>query len=418
MNIKGASGGGKDILSDAWKHEFTVTAKEAVKKYAPVEVVCEAQHISGSKFAAGSSFSNQHHFIISPDGNHLVVLTYYTPNFAVYNLRSGNYEMIQGKPAGMLGGWADYPPAFSPEGDILALPTSTTLCELVKRTGNSYSYLGKLGGTSDVGGGCAFTPDGEYLTVFRLKTASMQVYKRNGDSFVQAFTRTGTNFGGQCAYAVKGKYLIAASGEGSTLAEIYLRNGAEHTLLGTVPGTSGLGRVSVSPDGNCLLFTKGSRSISTSQRIIRLVEEADGSVKFLTINTTSIPGTVGGFSPDGMFAYAVNGSTKLLDIYKQNGDFAEKVNSLAAAVLGGGGFAISPDGTKIAHESATGDGQVGIVDIFRTYYAQNLRADSSFRQAGDVMGIGMAMEDAGAGGGVKVNMFNPFNEKWKGQINY
>lgn len=410
--------GGMGAFPYDWENELVLTAQEDIKKYAPIEMVCEAQHTSGARFSAGSSFSNQHHFIISPDGNHLVVLTYYGPSFAVYNLRSGNYERIQGKPTGMLGGWTNYPPAFSPGGDILAIPTETTLCALVKRAGDTYNYIGKLGGTSDIGGGCAFTPDGEYLTVFRLNTTAMYVYKRSGDSFSQVFSRTGARFGGQCAYAVGGKYLIAAGSDSSSLAEIYLRNGAEHTYIGTIPGTSGLGRVSVSPDGNCMLFTSGGRSVSTTQRVIRLVEEADGSVKFLTINTSSIPGAVGGFSPDGMFVYAVNGSTNLLGIYKRNGDFTEKVSSLAASVLGGGGFAISPDGTKIAHESTAGDGQIGIVDISRTFHARNLRADSSFRQAGDVMGVGMAKEAVSAGSSVKVNMFNPLNAKWKGRINY
>ena len=104
--------------------------------------------------------------------------------------------------------------AFSPDGSYLSVAHSTTpFVTVYKRDGDTFTKLpAPFQLPASTAYSCAFSPDGSYLSVAHSTTPLVTVYKRNGDTFTKIAdpSRLPAGGGHGCAFSPDGGYLSVA----------------------------------------------------------------------------------------------------------------------------------------------------------------------------------------------------------------
>ena len=104
--------------------------------------------------------------------------------------------------------------AFSPDGVYLSVSHGTTpFVTIYKRAGDVFTKLANPAALPPgFGLGCAFSPDGVYLSVAHDITPFVTIYKRAGDVFTKLADPAAlpTGYGFDCAFSPDGIYLSVA----------------------------------------------------------------------------------------------------------------------------------------------------------------------------------------------------------------
>jgi 6-phosphogluconolactonase (cycloisomerase 2 family) len=238
--------------------------------------------------------------------------------------------------------------AFSPNDNFLAVAhAANPALTVYKKNGNSYvklldsSVLGA--GNSNPGGstarGCAWSPNGEYLSVVMSSGSFLSVYHRSGEIFSRLANATDwiTAQASSTVWSADSKYVFCSyvaapyfkiyrvDGSGSTSSLIRVAN---NESLDNTPAHSAW-----SPDGNYLACVYNGTNTAFGSNKLAVYKQNGDVFTRLTVDSsiTELSNTSLAWSKCGRYIFAVGSAGKIMSIYKRTGDMIVRQSNLPTA---------------------------------------------------------------------------------------
>jgi hypothetical protein len=238
--------------------------------------------------------------------------------------------------------------AFSANDNFLAVAhAANPALTVYKKNGSSYVKLADtsvLGaGNSNPGGstarGCAWSPNGEYLSVAVSAGSYLSVYHRSGEIFSRLTNATDwvTSTGHSTAWRPDSKYVICGYGA-APFFKIYRVDvsGSTSSLIRVATSEaldSTAAHAAWSPDGNYLAIVYNGTSTFSGSNKLAIYKQNGNVFTRLSVDSTitEIANSSVAWSKCGRYIFAVNNGNKIISIYKRTGDIVTRQSNLPTA---------------------------------------------------------------------------------------
>jgi hypothetical protein len=204
-----------DIAAAATQAEAEAGTEAALRMWSPMRVAQAIAFQSPKPIVGKIDFTADRSKYLIPDWLPCNGAIYLSQAYGALAMLLPNWDIATklANPAALPVG-VGYGCAFSPDGVYLTVTHGTTpYVTIYKRSGDTFTKLANPAALpTGAGNGCAFSPDGVYLTVACDTTPFVTIYKRSGDTFTKlanpAALPTGTSYG--CAFSPDGSYMTVA----------------------------------------------------------------------------------------------------------------------------------------------------------------------------------------------------------------